>query len=278
MKPDVVLYTMLMDTLLKAREFDRADQIWNHMQHQDSSAGGKITGLGTMESVPRSFSLGRISTNAANTVGLSSMSPSSSRPKKHSDTPSPNSDTVTPNLQTLSVLMQSHIRQSDIDGVTRTYKQLHQTTLSRDQQGPINIVLINQILKVLVDLGETDVAREIFAGMQIDGGDVFASLASGNEECANSDDSLSATPIHHQTSRRRATWEREIRKKLRAPDSETVSSTNSTTRTGTGLSIRPNEATCRLMLQVARREKDSKLESQVLKELRRCPSLSSSEE
>ncbi|KAF9128169.1 hypothetical protein BGW39_005301 [Mortierella sp. 14UC] len=297
MKPDVVLYTMLMDTLLKAKEFDRADQIWNHMQRQDSStgthSGGKLVGLGAIEFVPRSFHLGGTSANAATAVGLSnttSRSTFSFRSKKRSDTSSPNTGVV-PNLQTFSVLMQSHIQQSDIDGVARTYKQLHQTTLSRDQQRPINTVLVNQILKVLVDLGETDAAREIFAEMRVDNGDVRGTFASGEEKYTNKAETKTATglspmlstlPIHHQTSRRRASWKRENRRKQRILDSETTptTATTLTSGAGAGLSIRPNEATCRLMLQVARREMDSELESQVLKELRRClpPPSSLSEE
>ncbi|KAF9909046.1 hypothetical protein EC991_009107 [Linnemannia zychae] len=285
MKPDIVLYTMLMDTLLKAKEFGRADQIWNHLQHQDSTSGnnrGKVVGLEAMESVPRSFNFGGTATNAATAVGLSNTSSGSSlRSKKHSDTSSPNVGSVVPNLQTLSVLMQSHIQQSNIEGVTRTYKQLQQTTLSQGQQRPINTVLVNQILKVLIDLGETDAAREIFSNMRADGsGDILGASASSTEKPTSSTATL-ITPIHHQTSRRRASWKREIRKMQSASETETASSTTatiSTTGTGKGLSILPNETTFRLMLQVARREMDSELESQVLNDLRRCLSVPSSAE
>ncbi|KAG0381174.1 hypothetical protein BGX24_008078 [Mortierella sp. AD032] len=303
MKPDIVLYTMLIDTLLKAKDFDRADQIWNHMQCLDSSSGGgKGAGLGTMGlSVPRSFNLSSTNTNSATATGLSntssSSSPSSPRSKKHTDTLlSPNSSVIAPNLQTLSVLMQSHIQQQDIDGVARTYKQLHQTTLlSRDQQQqrprPINIVLVNQILKVLVDLGETHAAREIFAEMRVDGGDLLGAFAIGEDEkYTNSDNTaasaapsttsgaslLSTPPIHHQTSHRRASWKREIRKKQRpsssfsTPDSKVVTSSTTGSETGTEMgAIRPNDTTYRLMLQVARSEMDSEFEEHILRKLQK---------
>ncbi|KAF9143319.1 hypothetical protein BG015_000465 [Linnemannia schmuckeri] len=277
MKPDIVLYTMLMDTLLKAREFERADQIWNHMQSQGSSSDG---GKGS-------------SRNGSVTAGLevisSPRSPSSTRSREHSEATSPNTHAVVPNLQTLSVMMQSHIQESDIDGVARTYKQLHQTTLHREQQRPINTVLVNQILKVLVDLGETKAARAIFSEMQVDDCDIGAgSLSFGSyteENYTNNNGGVAtapasatatrpavfSTPIHHQTSRRRASWKRDNRKR---PSSSTISTSD--TSTAAGLSIRPNEATYRLMLQVARREMDSDLEDQVLKELRCLPLPSSS--
>ncbi|KAG0271934.1 hypothetical protein BGZ95_000188, partial [Linnemannia exigua] len=265
MKPDIVLYTMLMDTLLKAKDFDRADQIWNHMLRQDSStsggpnhSGGKVSGLETMElSVPRSFNLGTTNTNSATATGFSNTSSSTSHSspssKRRANTSSsPKSNVITPNLQTLSVLMQSHIQQQDIDG--------------------------------------THAAREIFAEMRVDGEDSLGAFASEEDEkYTNSGTTaastgtpstlgtslLSTPPIHHQTSRRRASWKREIRKKQRpssptfssTPDSEATTTSTTGSGAGTGLSIRPNEATYRLMLQVARREWDSELEEQILKKL-----------
>lgn len=278
MKPDIVLYTMLMDTLLKAKEFERADQIWNHMQSQGSSATSTNSIAGANES----------SRNGSVTAGLGALSsPSSNRLRNHSEAAGLNTSTVVPNLQTLSVMMQSHIQESDIDGVTRTYKQLHHTTLHREQQRPINTVLVNQILKVLVDLGETRAAREIFSEMMVDGSDIGAgplALGLSHEKKYTNNDVATAsttstgpavfsTPTHHQTSRRRASWKRDQRK---LPSSFTASTTSDTSTKG--MSIRPNEATYRLMLQVARREMDSDLEDQVLNELRRLPLPSSASE
>ncbi|KAF9121522.1 hypothetical protein BGX30_002501, partial [Mortierella sp. GBA39] len=274
MKPDIVLYTMLMDTLLKAKEFERADQIWNHMQSQGSSTASTNSCAGANGSFK----------NRSVTAGLgvlsSPRSPSSTRLRNHLEATSPRSNAVVPNLQTLSVMMQSHIQESDIDGVTRTYKQLHQTTLHREQQRPINTVLVNQILKVLVDLGETRAAKEIFSEMQVDGGDIGAGslgLGSSHEEKYTNNDAATAsttsrgpavfsTPTHHQTSRRRASWKRDHRKRPSSFATSTMSDTSTA-----GMSIQPNEATYRLMLQVARREMDSDLEGQVLKELRCLP-------
>ncbi|KAF9543828.1 hypothetical protein EC957_000442 [Mortierella hygrophila] len=273
MKPDIVLYTMLMDTLLKAKEFERADQIWNHMQSQGSSTASTNSCAGANGSFR----------NRSVTAGLGALSsprsPSSTRLRNHLEATSSRTNAVVPNLQTLSVMMQSHIQESDIDGVARTYKQLHQTTLHRKQQRPINTVLVNQILKVLVDLGETKAAKEIFSEMQVDGGDIGAEslgLGSSHEENYTNTDATASTtstgpavfptPTHHQTSRRRASWKRDHRKR---PSSFTTSTTSDTSTAG--ISIQPNEATYRLMLQVARREMDSDLEGQVLKELRCLP-------
>ncbi|KAG0288759.1 hypothetical protein BGZ96_007491 [Linnemannia gamsii] len=265
MKPDVVLYTMLMDTLLKAKEFERADQIWDHMQIQGSTSD--VT---------------KSSTSAKGSSGNRIVP--SSYSGKYSKAASSSADVVVPNLQTLSVMLQSHIQESDIDGVARTYRQLHHTTLHRERQRPINTVLVNQILKVLVDLGETKAAKEIFSEMQVDCGDIGAEapgFGSGNEENYTKNINSGSTtasapavfsmPIHHQTSRRRASWKRDNRK--RPCTSSSLANSPSDTSTG-GLSIRPNEATYKLMLQVARREMDTDLEGQVLKELR-CLSLSS---
>ncbi|KAF8928805.1 hypothetical protein BGZ47_001422 [Haplosporangium gracile] len=277
MKPDIVLYTMLMDTLLKAKEFERADQIWNHMQSQGSSSAG---GEGSSRDGSVTAGLGAMS---------SPRSSSSARSREHSEATSSSTHAVIPNLQTLSVMMQSHIQESDIDGVARTYKQLHHTTFHREQQRPINTVLVNQILKVLVDLGETKAAKAIFFEMQVDRCDIGVGslgLDSSTEEDYTNNNSgavtfpasatttrpaVFSTPTHHQTSRRRASWKRDNRKH---PSSST--SSTSDTSAAAGLSIRPNEATYRLMLQVARREKDSNLEDQILKELRSLPLPSSS--
>lgn len=263
MKPDIVLYTMLMDTLLKAKEFERADQIWNHMQSQGSSSDAT-----------------KSSTGAKGSSGNRAVPSSYSR--KYSEATNSSANVVVPNLQTLSVLLQSHIQESDIDGVARTYKQLHQTTLHREQQRPINTVLVNQILKVLVDLDETKAAKEIFSEMQVDCGDIGAEalgFGSSNEENYTNNtnsDAITASapavfsmPIHHQTSRRRASWKRDNRKH---PSTSSPSATSPSDTSTRGLSIRPNEATYKLMLQVARREMDFDLENQVLKELR-CLSL-----
>ncbi|KAF9082795.1 hypothetical protein BGX23_012054 [Mortierella sp. AD031] len=262
MKPDIVLYTMLMDTLLKAKEFDRADQIWNHMERQgrDSGKGPSrnrpaVAGLGSMESVSRSFKHN------------SNKPTATARSRTQSESTSLGA--VVPNIQTLSVLMERHIQESDIDGVARTYKDLHHTIQTQGQR-PIDAVLVNQVLKILVDLGETKAARDIFAEMKVDSQEVQApaSASTNSEYCTNvapgsSSASFSTTPIHHQTSRRRVSWKRESRK-----GSAASSSTTTSLMAATGFSIRPTEATYRLMLQVARREMDSDLEDQVLKELR----------
>ncbi|KAK3820247.1 MAG: hypothetical protein J3Q66DRAFT_336656 [Benniella sp.] len=200
MKPDVVLYTMLMDTLLKAKEYNRASQIWSHMQQhtehdvkngvQEPALKPEKAAASSEASDPVSKTL-NIGTRSADitgviTSGKRERSSAIELLENHHQHASPS---ISPNTQTFSVLMQTHVLGRDLEGAAQTYQKLLQTADSRDagpnsshvpspatiaspgsQQsdlhGRANTVLLNQILRLLVDLGEDNAAKEIYTVMK----------------------------------------------------------------------------------------------------------------
>ncbi|KAF9385450.1 hypothetical protein CPB97_004799 [Podila verticillata] len=260
MKPDVVMYTALMDRLLKAKQVEQADEIWQHMLHHQASS--------------------------LSTTGSPKHSPTTTISNKQMDLKRTKSQKgVVPNLQTFSVLMQNHVANRDLEGVVQTYKGLvatsdsgsvplsspssssppsnpslghHVTTTSNGSStnttalhetlSPItmaNTVLLNQILAALIDLGESKAAYDIFVEMQ---STCRSSSAVVPPQTARevSGGSLSPTPIHHQSFRRRIKGHKDTEKDDMSP------------------TIQPDIRTYRLMLKLARRERDRGLEKEIL--------------
>ncbi|KAF9578643.1 hypothetical protein BGW38_005460, partial [Lunasporangiospora selenospora] len=185
MKPDVVLYTVLVDTFLMTKEYDRAEEIWNHMQQNglsDPDSSSKLQGRHDSDTPSQSNS-----TTTSNTpLKMSTMVMGHLQNRLARG----QWDSIGPNLQTLSVLMKAHTDNQDLGGVTETFKQLafHNASMSKEptsshspeanghssteilyrqrlsgrlERGS-NTVLMNQILKVLIELGETEAARGIY--------------------------------------------------------------------------------------------------------------------
>ncbi|KAG0024490.1 hypothetical protein BGZ81_007695 [Podila clonocystis] len=229
MKPDVVMYTALMDRLLKAKQVEQADEIWQHMlQHEPSQS---TVSKPLLNPTPIS--------NKQQAVLRNSIR----RGKKG----------VVPNLQTFSVLMQNHVANRDLEGVVQTYKGLvaisgsgsgssssssppfkpssvhHATSTNTNTSTAIhenlspltmaNTVLLNQILAALISLGESKAAYDIFAEMQLTSGRRFK----GHKETSLGKDERSSPPT-----------------------------------------IQPDTRTYRLMLKLARRERDRELEKEIL--------------
>ncbi|KAG0223131.1 hypothetical protein BGX31_008673 [Mortierella sp. GBA43] len=214
MKPDVVLYTTLMDSLLSAKEYGRASQIWSHMhQHadQDRKDGKDDTGLLREEAMSST----KVSQPVSEMLELGVE-----RKQDHCvSSPEPRSPhlmdrrPLAPNTQTFSVLMKTYCLNRDLRGVTRTYQRLLQATDSRDKarsststapslvtapsqsglHGRANTVLLNQILKVLIDLGETNAAMEIYTEMRKSGPDGNShDNSEGNQDSGHTQE---ATPV-----------------------------------------------------------------------------------
>ncbi|KAG0251135.1 hypothetical protein BG011_007812 [Mortierella polycephala] len=170
MKPDVVLYTALIDMLLKANKFSKADQIWNHMHHQTGNTSTiTVTGAASSGVMPivdtaggalvaRTLSRGAFASKT-NTVAdqeshdkmhqhhLRSLNQSRQRPSiyqfknknvsgGHGNAVGGDSHVAVPNVQTLSVLMQNHVRYRDLEGVAETYKKLLQQPQQNQQRQP----------------------------------------------------------------------------------------------------------------------------------------------
>ncbi|KAF9393952.1 hypothetical protein BGX21_010540 [Mortierella sp. AD011] len=228
MSPDVVLYTAVIGVLLKANEYDRVNQIWQHMhrrldhqnQDQDRNSGRQRRKKDTVEDMdPVSKTLSH-----GTSTSLLSPSPSSSpllstvcnvddglkgRRKSNaidlldSESQRPhNWRSITPNIQTYSVLMQTHVLKRDIQGVAQTYKEFLQSTAlpppstsasksmnvastSEKQQQHhgtrANTVFLNQILTALVNLGENNAAKEIYAAMRLDRDQAHSTSATAND-------------------------------------------------------------------------------------------------
>lgn len=265
MKPDVVMYTALMDRLLKAKQVEQADEIWQHMLHHQPSS---LSTTGSPKHSPT------ITTTTSTTTSNKQMDFGRTKGLKG----------VVPNLQTFSVLMQNHVANRDLEGVVQTYKDLvatsasgsvpssssssssppskpslghHTTTMSNgsstnttalhENLSPItmaNTVLLNQILAALISLGESKAAYDIFAEMQ---STLRSPSAVAPPQTARhvSGGSSSTTPIHHQSFRRR--------KGHKDSEKDEMSPT-----------IQPDIRTYRLMLKLARRERDRELEKEIL--------------
>ncbi|KAF8939443.1 hypothetical protein BGZ58_009719 [Dissophora ornata] len=303
MKPDVVLYTVLMDKFLKAKEFARAKQIWEHMHVQDDPDhphdndydNDKTVSWGIMSSIEASDPVSK-------TLNSSSVD-RKSQPKVKQRSRGPR---VVPNVQTFSVLMQTHVLNRDLQGVAQTYGELLQTAgvphvglkptshnslqpCQGVQQLGANTVLLNQVLRVLIDLGEVKAAKGIYAEMKSEGDsdDHRAVIArtgrDNNEQRSGGEDytsdtvsqsprasapaastlprksSFSSTPLHHQAFMRRSEWTRGARRKNESSAAPAVH--------GSSLSIRPDETTHILMLDLARRQGDHELQDIILRDL-----------
>ncbi|KAG0006850.1 hypothetical protein BGZ65_002885 [Modicella reniformis] len=205
MKPDVVLYTMLMEKLLRDKEYSRASQIWGHM-HQcaerdskdDSNEDGlrpkkDLNTLKESDPVSKTLNKGAKSAPLVGNATLGELEKPSALDLLDNHNQSLRSvdkrPTTAPNTQTFSVLMQTHVLDRDLKGVTQTYQELLRTVNSRDEttsDGPVasstippaspqqlpglhsrvNTVLLNQILKVLIDLNEINTTKEIYTAMK----------------------------------------------------------------------------------------------------------------
>ncbi|KAF9112620.1 hypothetical protein BGX27_003078 [Mortierella sp. AM989] len=186
MKPDVVLCTALIEVLLKAKEYDRADQIWRHMHRQDQNPAqdsGNKTNHSRSNRATRA-----VTDSVSKTLGIetgsivSSPSPlPSSSVKEQSNSPrkssaidlldmnhhqrtrstegkrrsrSQSQKSIMPNTQTFSVLMQTHVLNRDLRGVAQTYKEFLQSTSENQQQQ-------QQQLQQQLQFGTTDTQKHI---------------------------------------------------------------------------------------------------------------------
>ncbi|KAF9425400.1 hypothetical protein BGZ94_007563 [Podila epigama] len=195
MEPDVVLYTALMDALLKTKEYDRAKAVWKHISRRQQST---------------------TSSSQYDRKQVSEFSDANKNDSKIKSGHSINETTVSrttvaPNLQTFSVLMQRHVLNRNLHGIAQTYKALveaavassagaKQTALAdssvptapsllslssspksmsssptssdetTDKPAPFTNVahatVWNQILIALIEVGDLKGARTIFTDMQ----------------------------------------------------------------------------------------------------------------
>ncbi|KAF9179026.1 hypothetical protein BGZ51_007286 [Haplosporangium sp. Z 767] len=168
MKPDVVLYTTLIDMLLKANKFAKADQIWNHMHRQTGNTSTiAITGTASSRAVPfvdaadsdivaKTLSRGALTSNTDIEVDreshdkmhqqhLRNLNHNRHRPSiyqfknknvggGHGNAAGGDSHVAVPNVQTFSVLMQNHVRNRDLGGMAETYKELQQQPQQNQQR------------------------------------------------------------------------------------------------------------------------------------------------
>ncbi|KAG0307141.1 hypothetical protein BGZ98_000960 [Dissophora globulifera] len=306
MKPDVVLYTVLMDQFLKAKEHSRANQIWDHMHPRDNDGHHHDEYVNTDNSRMQQEPSDSVSKPLSHGVGIHASSSSTrttklgfystdhgstraSTSKKHVSSVSEN---AIANVQMYSVLMQNHILNRDLQGVALMYQQLVQAAdkspsgAKSDSSGggrrkakgsarhavplpplQVNTVIVNQILKVLVDLGDVKAAKEIYTEMKLHQDhhqqqhpDVAATARLSHGVACTSPLSLTSTPLHHRAFRRRSTWLRKAR--AIALETSTIDHTSAPTT-----SIRPDKTTYRLMLGLAMRIGDEDLEQLVLDDL-----------
>ncbi|KAG0356022.1 hypothetical protein BGZ54_000881 [Gamsiella multidivaricata] len=330
MKPDVVLYTAMLNTLLRTKEFDRAGQLWSHMHHQDGHEHRHLHHQGEPSDLSSDSKVDTIEDPGLVSKPLDletiSVSPSSSRnvntPSLRTELQNPGSShlpdmdprsrhqhylrssskgswsraSVTPNVQTFSVLMQTHVLNRDLQGVSQTYKALLQQQQAFSQSGShsrhqqyqrrANATVMNQVLRVLVDMGESKAAKEVYAEMRTDGPESSGGSSEGytlparemlaqegtpepgmsspspfNHAAALSSSPVFTKPLHHQLFLRRSDWRRKVRKIASTP------SVNHGDATAAGaLTMRPDKTTHRLMLELARREADHELEELVIKD------------
>ncbi|KAG0000428.1 hypothetical protein BGZ79_005947 [Entomortierella chlamydospora] len=227
MSPDVVLYTAVIGVLLKANEYDRVNQVWQHMHrrldHQNQDQGRNSGCQSRKKDTVEEIDVVSKTLSHGTSTSLLSPSPSPSpllstvcnvdeRPKGRrksnaidlldSENQRPqNRKSVTPNIQTYSVLMQTHVLKRDIQGVAQTYKEFLQSTAPpppstsasrstnvasasekhQQQHGTrANTVFLNQILTALVNLGENNAAKEIYAAMRLDHDQAHSTSATAN--------------------------------------------------------------------------------------------------
>ncbi|GJJ69177.1 hypothetical protein EMPS_01523 [Entomortierella parvispora] len=270
MKTDIVLCTSLIDLFLKAGEFDRADQIWRYLQPSP--------GISATPSDHDQKMAGSDSTSALDEV---SRTLSSVTKTTHSTLSSPGSPTsilsssvsskarVIPNVQTLSVLMQAHIRDRDLAGVARIYRTFLEHQSSSKGQGlrslpdrrqtllATNSTLLNQILTVLLDLGETVAAKEIYAQ---------AKSRNVGQENYTTDKHALSRPISNDTSKQQRntlhppmhqqTFQRRSRSRTALPTQKQSSNL-----------LQPDVSTVQLLLRRAQQAQDWEWEAEILKDL-----------
>lgn len=289
MKADVVLCTTLLDSLLKAGDFDRADQIWKYLQPTKeatpspplTSSAQKLnemtSGSGTMADThdPTSI-LDGVSKTLSGVADAVHPASSTSIPSTVLLAPASSKAGVLPNLQTLSVLMQAHVRDRDLAGVARVYQEVLQRQKSSNDQHPrhphqprsnhmpytVNSTLLNQVLAVLLDLGETAAAKEIYTqtrAEQIERDQYTTNQASqsrpGSTETFG--EGPTGLPMHQQAFHRRSDWKRRNPRSL--PDAAPQPP-------HPPVALLPDSSTVSLVLRYARQAQDWEWEAEILKD------------
>ncbi|KAF9204582.1 hypothetical protein BGZ49_005126 [Haplosporangium sp. Z 27] len=374
MKPDVVLYTSLLEILLKAKEYERASQIWELInrpqEHQDKTrylnSQSSKRSVSTLNKETDSFSsLNSISQSSSAIDGLPKVQPGSNTAKAqhlgNKRSRSRNKNTI-PNLQTFSVLMEMHVQNKDLQGVAHVYNEFLKSAVSslpsssqlakgftsepeklrQHRQRNANTVLLNQILTALLSLGENKAAEEIYQAVILDCGDEYSNaenvtsskyedgtmvaLAFSSQESPyrssisptlpptstspsktisissfltdpESTAVLNSTPLHHQNSQRRSTWEKLQKLKAKnslnsiaknsipllssssspSPSSPSPISSQSSSQSPLPsslllssnplFSIKPDKTTHRLILELAKRKGDHELQNIAIRKL-----------
>ncbi|KAF9978353.1 hypothetical protein BGZ73_002736 [Actinomortierella ambigua] len=171
MKPDIVLLTTLMHVLSKAQQFDKADQIWETMMALNQAPPPQ-------EQQQHLRQLQDHTDDPHLRKGLHRLA------RQHGG----GGGSGGPNLETFSVLLQAYVAKNDVDGVAGVYQAIRRQQQQQSQSprslskaadtsatasrlyGPslrdVNTVLLNQILRLLVNVGEHKAAREIFDEMK----------------------------------------------------------------------------------------------------------------
>ncbi|KAG0234634.1 hypothetical protein BGW42_006385 [Actinomortierella wolfii] len=307
MKPDIVLFTTLMNILAKAKQFDKADQIWDTMMMASTSqlntagrggsGGGERRGHGDKAS--HHFCDSRLMAVTGHISG--------------------------PNLETFSVLLQAYASRNDIDGVASVYQEIKKkqqqhpprfskppllpsisetgtapsalTTTKKQLQSlsDVNTVLLNQILRLLVNVGENKAAREIFEEMErsvvtkedgvVKEGKSSHAVYSAQAKVESQE--LASLPRHrshhHETFARRAFWranktqrsqewkkQQELQQKPEQPSPSVASMALEPRRTTVSGKTGPDAHTVEIMLELARKEGDSAFEARLQTLLDKC--------
>ncbi|KAG0055495.1 hypothetical protein BGZ83_008371 [Gryganskiella cystojenkinii] len=249
MKPDVVLCTSLIDLLLKAGEVGRADQIWRYLEPTSSFKSQRRRDLDSV-----SKTLNDVAVASGSLLPSTVPTPSSTL---LSGSTSVSGARIQPNLQTLSVMMQAHIRERDLDGVARIYREILQHEHHSSSIGA-NSALLNQILTVLLDLGETGAAKEIYSNSKAD--TLRQDDRSYTKKKENSLDSIMHIPIHQQGFHRRSTWRSSRR-------STSVQEPQQQRLLPSSFLLRPDLSTIDLVLRHARLIQDRDWENEILNDL-----------
>jgi len=269
----VVLCTSLIDMFLKAGQIGRADQIWRHMQPVTSLSSSSSSSSSSPSSTNklRQRDLDRVSRTLSDAAEASSSTLPSFAPSSSTTLPtSTSTPRVQPNVQTLSVMMQAHIRESDLAGVARIYQEIlqhqHQHQHLYSSSISTKSALLNQVLTVLLNLGETEAAKEIYshAKTRAVGQEdrhptkteikPLSSLSRFTKATASREDSTVQLPIHQQGFHRRSTW-------------RTSRSRSSTPPQSSSIMLRPDRSTFDLVLRHARRTQDRDWEVEILNDL-----------
>ncbi|KAG0343920.1 hypothetical protein BG004_004897 [Podila humilis] len=178
MKPDVVLYTALMDRLLKSNHLDQADEIRQHMEQQQRQQQQQYPSssliLSPLSSLPTSGPLSssgsektkRLKNEVRSRTPVKTTTVRATMPTSLLSTTT-TAVAVSPNLQTFSVMMQKYVQNRDLEGRQQHDDDNNDEGLSLSSSATkANTVLLNQILAALISLGESRAACDIFAEMQ----------------------------------------------------------------------------------------------------------------